>query len=401
MGYVEREVAVGDLEAGMYVCRLDRSWAGAPFPLQGFLLENEEQLEWLRAHCHTVRIDIERGRAPRERRPAHAAPNDALIGSVRYENTASFDAALPEARRAHETASKLAARILDDVRAGHKLAWNDVEAASAPIVESVLRNADTLLWVHALQRRGAYAYGHAIHCSALAAAFGRHLGLPADLLVDLASGGLLLDVGKARIDEGVLLHPGPLDAAQTREVRGHVGLGQEMLEEASGHSPVVLDMLRTHHERWDGSGYPAGLGGTSIPLFGRMAGLVDSFDAMTSARPYATALPRHEALQELYRARGSLYQDELVEQFIGCLGVYPTGSLVELSTGEVAVVMAQNTARRLRPLVMLLTGADKRLREGFVPLDLMAQDEEAAGAVQIVHPLPVGAHGLDPAELYL
>ncbi|HVI26097.1 MAG TPA: HD-GYP domain-containing protein [Xanthomonadaceae bacterium] len=400
MGYEERQIEVAELETGMYVCRLDRSWEGTPFPLQGFLLQDEDQFAWLRAHCCSVHIDIERGRAPRERRRPDTVAPETLLGSVRHENS-PFDAALPGARRAHETASQLAARILDDVRAGHKLAWNDVEAAAAPIVESVLRNADTLLWVHALQRRGAYAYGHAIHCSALAAAFGRHLGLPAALLVDLAAGGLLLDVGKARIDEGLLLHPGPLDAAQTQEVRGHVALGQRMLEDAGQHAPAVLDMLRTHHERWDGSGYPLGLQGTAIPLFGRMAGLVDSFDAMTSVRPYAKTLARHEALQEIYRARDSLYQGELVEQFIGCLGVYPTGSLVELSTGEVAVVMAQNTARRLRPLVMLLTGPDKRLRGGFLPLDLMAQPDDGPDCIRIAHPLPVGAFGLDPAELYL
>ena len=401
MGYQEREVAVAELEPGMYVCRLDRPWGSAPFPLQGFLLEDERQFAWLRAHCRTVRIDIERGRAPARTRPARAAPAESLLGSVRYANTASLEEALPDARRAHDNASRLAAKILDDVRAGDKLAWDDVEAAATPIVQSVLRNADTLLWVHALQRRGAYAYAHAIHCSALAATFGRHLGLPAEVLVELAGGGLLLDVGKARVDEALLAHPGPLAPAQMDEVRAHVDHGARLLAEAGGHSAIALEMLRTHHERWDGSGYPARLAGAAIPLFGRMAALVDSFDAMTSTRPHAAAVARHEALQALYRARDQLYQGELVEQFIGCLGAYPTGSLVELSTGEVAVVMAQHAARRLRPLVMLLTDAGKRLRARFETLDLMAQPEKALRPVQIVRPLPVGAHGLDPAELYL
>ena len=119
MGYEERQIEVAELETGMYVCRLDRSWEGTPFPLQGFLLQDEDQFAWLRAHCCSVHIDIERGRAPRERRrrPENPAP-ETLLGSVRHENT-PFDAALPGARRAHETASQLAARILDDVRAGH------------------------------------------------------------------------------------------------------------------------------------------------------------------------------------------------------------------------------------------------------------------------------------------
>ena len=164
-------------------------------------------------------------------------------------------------------------------------------------------------------------------------------------------------------------------------------------------------MVRNHHEHWDGTGYPVGLAGHEIPLAGRMAAIVDSFEAMTSVRPHFPARARHEALQELYRNRGRLYHGELVEQFTGCLGVYPTGSMVELSTGEVAVVMTQNPTRRLRPLVMLLTDAAKSQLAAFRPLDLMAQHEgataAAAAAVSIARPLPVGAFGLDPAELFL
>ena len=188
------------------------------------------------------------------------------------------------------------------------------------------------------------------------------------------------------------------------EVRTHVELASRILDvSGDDHSAEVREMIRTHHERWNGSGYPRRLVGHQIPLSGRMAAIIDSFDAMTSVRPHAAPLARHQALQELYRERDRLYQGELVEQFTGCLGVYPTGSLVELSTGEVAVVMTQNPSRRLRPRVMLLTDADKRLRDEFSPLDLMRQTEgiPISQQVNITRPLPVGAHGLDPAELFL
>ena len=408
MRFQEVEIGIEQVSAGMYVCRLDRSWNGAPFPLQGFLVDADDQLDWLRANCRSVWIDIERGLPPKDvplqqskrRAPVEVEP---LVGSVRYKDQVSFAAELPAAREAHDNATRLAQQIIDDVRAGHKLAPADVRAASEPIVESVLRSADTMFWVNALQRHGTYAYSHAINCCALAAAFGRHLGLPAELLVDLASGGLLLDVGKARLPEDLLGHAGPLDAATTTRMRDHVSLSQKILDESGEHSHELYEMIRTHHERWDGSGYPAGLHGTSIPLFGRMAAIIDSFDAMTSERPHAKAIARHEALQHLYRSRETLFQGELVEQFTGCLGVYPTGSLVELSTGEVAIVMTQNTTRRLRPLVMLLTDAHKNHLAEFRPLDLMQQPEGVPlkEQINIIRPLPVGAHGLDPAELYL
>lgn len=404
----ELKIGTGQLSAGMYVCRLDRPWTGAPFPLQGFLVQPGTQLDWLREHCHWVWIDVRRGTAPAGR-PAVAAAaamdtGDRLIGSVVHVDTVPFAEELPAAHQAHDNAARLTARILADVQAGHKLAASEVRTAAEPVVHSVLRNADALFWVNALQRHDSYAYGHAINCCVLAAAFGRHLGLPEDLLVDLASGGLLLDVGKTQLPHALLADPGPLDEAAMAQVRTHVELGQAILADSDEpHAATVVQMLRTHHERWDGSGYPDGLKTRAIPLAGRMAAIIDSFDAMTSLRAHAPAQARHEALQELYRNRGRLYHGELVEQFTGCLGVYPTGSLVELSTGEVAVVMTQNPSRRLRPLVMLLTDADKVPREVFSPLDLMLQPEGEPvwKQVNIVRPLPVGAHGLDPAELFL
>lgn len=412
MGLEEVEIGTEQLAPGMYVCRLDRPWTDTPFLLQGFTIGNEE-LAWLKSHCRSVWIDVVRGPGPRgaplgtlqpgSNHPAPAVDPESLTGSVHYRDTATLEQELPEARRAHELAAKLAKRILDDVRAGQKVAPAAVRDAVAPIVGSVLRSADTLFWVNALQKLDAYSYSHAINCSALAAAFGRHLGLPESMLIDLASGGLLLDVGKARLPEQLLSHPGPLDAAHTAQVREHVAHGLAILGESGQHGHAAVEMVRTHHERWDGSGYPRGLTGTATPLFGRMAGIIDSFDAMTSQRPHAAAIARHEALQQIYRHRDTLYQGEMVEQFIGCLGVYPTGSLVELSTGEVAVVMAQNPTRRLRPRVMLLTDPDKKLREHFVSLDLMVQAEGAPREeqVNVTTPLPIGAYGLDPAELYL
>ncbi|MCY7353774.1 MAG: DUF3391 domain-containing protein [Lysobacter sp.] len=399
----EREIGIEELAAGMYVCRLDRPWTETPFPLQGFMVNSDAQISLLRSYCNRVWVDVERGRAAPDA-PLHTLERrqgvEALVGSTQHFDVTSVEQEIPVAREVLYNVSRLTANILDYLRAGHLLTAQDVNAAAAPIVKSVLRNADAFFLVNAMRKRDAYGYTHAINCSALAAAFGRNLGLPEDVLVELASGGLLLDVGKVQLPPGLLAHPGVLDAGQMTQARTHVELSLQLIA-GSGQSAIVHDMVRSHHERCDGSGYPDALQGAGIPLFGRIAAIIDSFDAMTSDRPHARALPRHEALQRIYRDRDVLYQAELVEQFISCLGVYPTGSLVELSSGEVAVVMAQNPTRRLRPRVMVLTDADKHLRGQFMPLDLMLQPEEVSNRVEIVRPLPAGAHGLDPSELYL
>ncbi|MEO6365042.1 MAG: HD-GYP domain-containing protein [Luteimonas sp.] len=401
----EHEIGIEQVATGMYVCRLDRPWTETPFPLQGFLVGSESQVSVLRRYCSRVWIDLERGRdAPDAPLQTLASPQpraEALIGNRQYVDSSSVEEEIPLARETLDAVSLLTAKIIDDLRAGAILSPQDVEVAAASIVKSVLRNADAFFLVSAMRKRDAYGYSHAINCGALAAAFGRTLGLPEEILVELASGGLLLDVGKTRLPEALLTHPGPLDLAQMQQARGHVGLSLQILAENGLHGVSVHDMVGSHHERCDGSGYPDGLKGTFIPMFARMAAIIDSFDAMTSDRPHAPAMPRHDALQSIYRERGALYQAELVEQFISCLGVYPTGSLVELRTGEVAVVMAQNPARRLRPRVMLLTDADKHLRTRFESLDLMLQPDDLSPQMDILRPLPLGAHGLDPSELYL
>jgi HD-GYP domain-containing protein (c-di-GMP phosphodiesterase class II) len=183
-------------------------------------------------------------------------------------------------------------------------------------------------------------------------------------------------------------------------VRSHVTEGLSIVAHSNITDQDVIDIIGTHHERHDGSGYPGGLAGKAIPITGRMLGIIDTYDAMISARPYRSASTRYQALRQIYASRGTLFQAEMVEQFQVCLGVYPTGSLVELSTGEVAVVMAQNQVRRLRPKVVLLTNANKQPTKDFRHLDLMHQNDERA-PIDILRNLPAGEFGVDASELFL
>jgi HD-GYP domain-containing protein (c-di-GMP phosphodiesterase class II) len=178
--------------------------------------------------------------------------------------------------------------------------------------------------------------------------------MPRTLLVELSMGAFLLDVGMTSLPPPLLDAPAPLSQADEGIIRSHVQAGLEILDTAGIGSLTVREMMACHHERHDGSGYPSGLAGEAIPLAARLAGLVDSYDAMANARPHRPAHAPHAVLQLLYRERGRRFQEEVIEQFMQCLGVYPTGSLVEL-----------------RP------------------------------AVVIAAALPSGAYGLDAAELFL
>ncbi|KFN44868.1 HD-GYP domain-containing protein [Arenimonas oryziterrae] len=435
----ERKIDVDELAIGMFVYRLDRPWTDTPFPIQGFVVETLDEINILRAYCRHVYIDVVRTRvherlqlatldAPTtvsvngvgtEARASNGAipgrepmtPRDSALfidlgdrsPRFRYSDTATLSEELPRAHQAHATATALANKIIEDVRSGRKLAVDDVNHAVQPVVQSVIRNADAFFWIASLRKRDAYEYSHAINCSVLAAAFGRHMGFSEDVLVNLASGGLLLDIGKSELSEELLNRPGQLNEEETQEVNRHVEIGLRLLDSIGSHHDDIRQMVHCHHERFDGSGYPRGLKGNGIPLFGRMAGIIDTYDAMTSDRTYRAAFPPHVALQQLYRVRDQLFQGEIVEQFLQCLGIYPTGSLVELNTGEVAIVMAQNLSRRLRPRVMVLMSADKQLYTQFMEMDLMSE-QLASGSnrrVEILGTLEPGAFGIDPSELYL
>ena len=404
MDLVEKQFAIDDLKMGMYVNRLDRDWLGTPFPIQGFFVSSHDDIGILRQYCKHVFIDVERRQAPQDpRAPLTASARiDSLRDKVRYVDTATFSDEVPRAREANRNATIIASRMIEDLRAGNKLSAEHIQDAVGPIIESVLRNADAFFWISSLLKRDSYLYSHAVNCSAMAAALGRHMGFPEPVLMSLATGGLLLDVGKAELPDEVLNAPDQMSKEVFWAMRKHVQSSLRIMEEAGIRNTDVHDMIATHHERFDGSGYPDGLSGTRIPLFGRMAAVIDSFDAMTSQRAYQSATSRHEALQQIYRHNDTLYQRDIVEQFLQCMSIYPTGSLVELNTGEVGIVVAQNHARRLRPRVMLLLDRDKQPYARYPTVDLLTHnDNKTAPPMDIIASPEPGAYGLDPTELYL
>ncbi|MCK7492577.1 MAG: diguanylate cyclase [Comamonadaceae bacterium] len=150
-----------------------------------------------------------------------------------------------------------------------------------------------------------------------------------------------------------------------------MNLGLEILSVTPNWPVEVLEGIAQHHERMNGSGYPRGLEAEKIGIFGRMAGIGDCFAALTKSRPYAEAVSSYEALRSITGWGGDYFHAPLTEQFVQAIGVFPVGSLVELSTGEVAVVVSHNKVRRLKPRVLLLTSPDKTPSAYPIMVDLL------------------------------
>ncbi len=409
----EIRVSVKGLEQGMFVCRLDRPWLESAFPLQGFVIRSEKELRTLQSICSHVYVDIASGRSPNPRfvelddshllQAARAKDEFTELRKTSWQTTSELEAELPRAEQAMDTLQGGIEEVLDDLKHGRGLDLKKLRLGVDDMIGSITRNPAAFSWLREIKRKDAFAYHHALACSVWAASFGRHLGLELDDLHELALGGLVFDLGKASL-------PGPLLAKdestlvghELEQMRGHVARSLEILQDAPDATPHILAMVATHHERHDGSGYPAGLAGNAIPMSGRILGVVDTYDTLTSSRNQVQGLSPHRAVAELYQMRGTQFQPELIEQFIQTCGIYPTGSLVELSNGQVGVVTAVHSLKRLRPNIMLLLGEDHLPLPQFVTIDLgEVRDDNEDEPLSIKGSLPPGAFGIDLTELFL
>jgi putative nucleotidyltransferase with HDIG domain len=277
-----------------------------------------------------------------------------------------------------------------------------VKQSVDPMIDSISRNPDACIWLARLKQQDTYTYQHSVGASIWAVALGRQLGLPRPDLRSLAIGGLLFDIGKLRLTPELLGTARSLTDDEFGELRSHVTLGVEMIKDSGLMNKDVLDMVAHHHERHDGSGYPGGLSGDDIPVFARIAAIVDCYDAITSHRSYSRAIPPSAAIKKLYEWRDLEFQAELVEEFIQAVGIYPAGTLVELSSGEVAVVVAEYRTRRLRPKVMVLLDANKEACLEIKMIDLLTEKMTADGRpLEITSSLEPEAYGIDMAAIRL
>lgn len=435
------KIETANLECGMYVAQLDRPWLETPFLFKGFEIRDEKDLKQLRHFCKHVYVDATRGTVPQDRvlearlregryteslttpatRLEHASrPSlqrrlfDAitrldrtgtlagLFQTRNYRNTVPTRIEAPKAALAYDTAAAVLNDTLEQFQQGRTLDAQRLKAVAGPLIDSILRNQDAMAWLVCLRKREVAGPQRSIGSAVWAVILGRHLGFDRSGLDNLALGGMLLDLGNAKLPHDLLQKEGLLDDVERAMVRKHVAAGLDLVKATPGLNPAVIAMIRHHHERHDGSGYPKGLAGADIPVFGRVAGLIDSFDAMTTKRPYAPARSAYDAVRELNGLSGTAFQRELVEQFVQAVGMFPTGSLVELNTGEVALVIEQNRVRRLRPRLMLLLNSGKTPVSRHALMDLKAKPAggDADEARWILRGLEPGAFGLDPGEYF-
>ena len=394
------KIPVEELTFGMYVSKLDKPWTETPFVYQGFLLKSDKQIDALKKHCKHVFVDPEKEDLSAVTKVT-AEDVAKVRGSTVYGEAASVESELPRAQTAHTRTTAIMKELSRAVEIGNAIDSTRSHEAAMQITDSVVRNPDAMALLIKLQENSGETLSRAVEVSVTMTIFGRFLQLPRDRLEILGMLGLLQDVGKLKLPIELALR-GPVNAEEIELYRTHVNHSVEILSKTPGMHPELPGLASLHHERFDGSGYPRGLRGDAIALSGLIAAIVDAFDTLTAPPPFGEHMSPSHALSVIYKGRGKQFHAALVEQFIQCIGIYPVGSVVELNSGEIAVVIAQNLVRRLQPRIMVVEDANGNPIIPYKMLDLMKEPKVRPGEpYRVQRTLEYDAVKIDPRELFL
>lgn len=361
-----RQIPVRDLLPGMYVVDLHKKWLDHSLWRQRFEVRDAAHVRRLVAEgIVKVSIDTNKGIDLPPLPVAHRDEVERKFVSLaeRIKATPRQVSLGEERRRAGRLIVEASGTVTDlmlAARGGRTVDAARLEPVVGKMIESVVRNPDALAPLARLKQMGAYATEHAVATAALVIALGRQQAMPQPELEKLALGTLLKDIGQSAIDAKLITKPGMLSKSEYTLVQSHVEEGLAVLEATSRLSETSVAVVLEHHERYNGCGYPYRMAGDEISVAGRMAAIVDTYDAMTSDRPYRPAISPSLALRQLYDQGGTQFDPALVAAFVRTVGIYPVGTLVMLESGHLAVVEEVNHDILLSPVVRVIYHASRR-----------------------------------------
>ena len=381
-----KKIGVDHLRLGMHIHELCGSWMEHPFWRSKFTISDPEDVRrvvdsgikevWINVKKG---LDVNPGVSVEE---AEEKIEEVLTATaeVAAQEEPPKPVAVPDVQKVSiveeaKRAAKICAKAKDavtsmfqEVRMGKAI---NAEAAAELVEEiatSVMRNPGALISLARLKTADDYTYMHSVAVCALMIALGRQLGLDEAQIREAGTAGLLHDLGKAMMPMAVLNKPGKLTDDEFTIIKSHPEEGYRLLLEGSAVGELALDVCLHHHEKVDGSGYPHRLTGDQISLHAKMGAVCDVYDAITSNRPYKAGWDPAESIRKMTEWSNGHFDERVFQAFVKSIGIYPTGSLVKLASGRLAVVVEQSEKSLLAPLVKAFFSTKS---QSYIPPELI------------------------------
>jgi HD-GYP domain-containing protein (c-di-GMP phosphodiesterase class II) len=355
-------IDIGQLRVGMYI-QLDMGWMNHPFPVSSFRVSSEEQIAALRA----LKLDQVRYIPSKSQvMPGGALPEDAVLAQERSVSASFAEDGAPLQRRLALAIQGQVLEACDQHFLDASSCYRDVEQlmGTSPqearslvddlvhgCVDDVLESAESIIRLLS-EEVGVRSAAHPVNVMALSLLLGKVLGLPASALRELGSAAFLHDVGKGALPLGLAQQAAHHKESQVRKYQSHVGESVVSVERM-GYPVAVAMAVAQHHERADGSGFPLGLLSEDMSMAGRILSLVNHYDRLCNPALGTDVLTPHEALSIMFAQHKGWFDPVVLGAFIRMMGVYPPGSIVQLANDGYAMVVSVNSARPLRPCVVV------------------------------------------------
>ncbi len=387
------KISVDQLRVGMYVRELDIPWEKSSFLLQGVDVKTQQDILEVQKQCSHVWVDYLEYRLSDVPDKQNTNAFNSEISLIQIQE--DYD----DARQVHEQSREFVSRVFSEIASGREVDAARVIQTVNCSVSSILQNPDAAIWLTRLSEKNNHTAQHSLNVTALSIILGKTLDFSKNELEKLGISALMHDIGKAKLPDELVSRKEAIREDELLEMRKHTAIGATILAQSKNIPSIVAKVALHHHERVDGTGYPKGLKNDDIPLYARIISIADSYDWMTTSSSLGESecLSQTEAIGELYKERGKQFDEDLVIKFIDGIGVFPPGSLVEMTNGEVGIVLSASQ-EKLKPKVILILNQIKDAAvQQVVDLSLMSVDV-AGVPYQIKSTLRDGTYGINVSE---
>lgn len=349
----EQKITINQLEPGMYVLSVRTKGKFVNVKSEGYISSKENIQKLIKAGITHLTIDPSKQKQAKniDKILPKIKEKKEPSKTINSSKNISLDQEMTKASKLYDNAKSLQHKILNNLTEHKNINVLEAKESTDAIVDSIFRNQDALACMTRLRIKDEYLVEHSLNVSILMTLFAKHLAFDRELIEQLALGAFLHDIGKVLVPPEILHKPGKLTPQEYEVMKSHVDLGMEVLKESPDFPALVIEIVQQHHERLNGKGYPKQLTEQKISQVGRMIAIVDSYDAMTAERVYKAGMHPIKAFKILMKDAPNSYDNALVEQFVNCLGIYPIGTLVKLTSGKLGLISRLNNRQPLLPFV--------------------------------------------------